>query len=76
MMPLPRCNPIALRANRGEGVHDDVYNRLKVTAVDDSPSQCILRETCSVTSSSKTVYRLSSEATQASRALLSCFYFG
>lgn len=76
MMPLPRCHPIALHANRDKGAHDDVYNRLKVTAVYDSPSQCISRETCSVTSSSKTMYRLSSDPTKASRARFSCLYSG
>jgi hypothetical protein len=54
MMPLPRCNPIALQANRDDGAHDVVYNQLKATTIDDSPSQCISRETCSVASSSKT----------------------
>jgi hypothetical protein len=31
--------------------HDDVYNRLEPTVIDDSPSQRISHETCSMTSS-------------------------
>jgi hypothetical protein len=76
MMPVPRSNPIALQANRNEGAHDDVYSRLKATAIDNWLSQCISRETCSVTSFSKTMRHLSSEATQVSRARLSRLYFG
>jgi hypothetical protein len=76
MMPLPRCNPIALQANRDNGADDDDYNRLKATAIEDSPSQCMSRETCSVASSAKTMRRLSNDATKASRARFSCLYSG
>jgi len=70
MMPLPKCNPIALQANRDDGALDDVYKHLKATATDDSPSQCISHEICPMTSSSRTLRRLSSDATKAKQGSL------